>query len=313
MLKPHHTCLILASTMSLLCTACRDESLNTGNATVRMGLTHCSIKENKGIFTIPVTVEGEQNGPIHVDIAVMGSQSTAIEDRHYYITGKSLTIPPHKQSVNIEISAVDDRIVNPDRTFTLQIASADGARISPTQSTCNVTLLDNDNIPYERLQGTWTVHAIDQGPDGPLAATWQTQLRPYDEADPRYGRQLAMQGWMAFGEYYDFISMPLNFSYNDETAEISLGIALGETVADSLNFAGSSDEADPNTLCHVVTAGQGMGYVTRGSIVGHINSQGDTIVFESGMPLTGIVYNQNGTAISTWMEQDNIVLTLQQP
>ena len=211
---------------------------------------------------------------------------------------------------DVEILPVDDRLVNADRTFTLQIVGAEGAVVSATQSACDVTLIDNDAIPYERLQGTWTVHALDYGPDGSVRASWTTQVTPYDEADARYGRQLAMRGWMAFGEEYSFITMPLNFSYSDDTGQTSVGIALGETVADSLNFSGAYDEADPNALCHVVTAGAGMGYVTRGSIVGHLNPQGDTITFDAGMPLTGIVYNRNGNAISTWMEQDSIVMTL---
>ena len=294
--------------LCVLCASCKEEKYNTGQATVQMGQTTYTVKESKGIFTVPIVVTGEQNGPIRVEVAVVPAGGTAVEDQHFYITGKTLNIPAGKQRADVEIRAVDDRIINADRTFTLQIVHADGAAVSATQSACAVTLRDNDNIPYERLQGVWTVQALDAGPDGMLRASWTTEVTPYDETDAHYGKQLAMKGWMAFGEEYPFITMPLNFSYDDETGQMSVGIALGETVADSLNFSGGQD--DPDALCHVVTAGSGMGYITRGSIVGHVNPQGDTIVFDAGMPLVGIVYNAGGTAISVWIEQDSIVMTL---
>jgi hypothetical protein len=278
---------------------------------VQLGEATISFKESKGIFRIPITVTGEQNGPIHVEIAVAENNSqTAIEDQHFYITGKSFNIPEDKQSVNIEIWAVDDHSINTDRTFTLQIVHADGADISTTQAFCTVTLLDNDQIPYERLQGTWIVEAIDRSDEDYIRQTWQTHVTPYEEGDTHYGKQLAMRNWMANGYEYDFITMPLNFRYDTNTSKVSVGIALGETIADSVNFSGTTDPSDPDFLCHVVSAGSGTSYITKGEIMGHINPTSDTIIFEAGMPLTGIIYNSQGKSIATWMEQDSIIMTL---
>ncbi len=305
-----HLCALLL--LCALYASCqKGDTYNTAPSTVQMGTATYTFKESKGIFRIPISVAGEQNGPIRVEIAVTASSSqTAIEDQHFYITSKTFNIPADKQTVNIEIWAIDDHTINTARTFTLQIVHADGAEISTTQSTCHVTLLDNDQIPYESLQGIWNVEATDVSGDDYTRQTWQTHVTPYDEGDTHYGKQLAMRGWMANGYEYDFITMPLNFRYNQQTGTVSLGIALGETIADSVNFSGTTDTSDPDFLCHVVSAGLSTTYLTKGEITGHINPTGDTIVFEAGMPLTGIIYNSQGKSIATWMEQDSIIMTM---
>lgn len=308
-------CILAIGTM----TSCsKSDDYNTGEATVELDVTSYEYKESKGIFRVPIVVKGEQNGPIFVKIETESTGNGAVEDVHYYITGKSFNIPSGKKTVYVEIKAVDDHVINSDRQFRIKIAEAQGAKISESKSSCLISLLDNDDIPYERLEGTWKVTALEQLWDNNNAMSWQeisweTEITTYDEDSYLYGKQLTMTGWRGYEQTADFIKLPLSFSYNETTKETSIGIALGIVVADSLDFSGTGDETNPQSSCTVRSASyvDGITLLERGTFKGKINATADTITFTRDAFLTSTIHDANNNYLGTWFTQDSIVMVMQ--
>ena len=146
--------LLLAATLFAACSD-DDNDWNNGNATVSMGQTEISVKENKGIFNVPIEVEGTQNGPIRITVEVAETgENPAMDNIHYYVTSKTILIPADATSGNIEIATVDDDDINETRTFTVTITKVEGGSIG-TNAVTTVSLRDNDSAFYEKLQGKW--------------------------------------------------------------------------------------------------------------------------------------------------------------
>ena len=56
--------------------------------------------------------------------------------------------------MNFEFKTVDDKLVNDDRSFDVEIADVKGASIGENKR-LTVTIKDNDSSFYETLSGTW--------------------------------------------------------------------------------------------------------------------------------------------------------------
>lgn len=151
-----------------------DDDFNTaGDVTVSMEQSTMTVDENSDLFYVPIIVTGTSNGPIQVRVTVAENGSTpATADENYLVTTKTINIGKGESVGNVEIIPVDDRFQNADRTFTVTITSASGAKVGQ-QSSCLITLKDNDATLYGRLQGKWTMTGIDAftGGEVSIAAT----------------------------------------------------------------------------------------------------------------------------------------------
>lgn len=240
---------LLAATALVACSD-DDASWNSGAATVEMGQPTVSVRENAGIFNVPVVVTGEQNDYIRVTVEVAETGTTpAMEDVHYYVTSKSIVIPADATSGNIEISAVNDNDVNDARTFTVTIVSAEGATIGQ-QATTTVELRDEDSDFYEKLKGDWTITGIDAN-DGITPISWSGTITGVDEGEDGYGEVLYLSG---FGGY-DFMVVTMLYHYDVTTQSGSLEILYGTMMA-------SQVDADLPTLIDVYA-----GYLNGDNIV----------------------------------------------
>lgn len=282
-----------------------DEPINSNDATVCMGEAEYSVKENKGIFTIPVVAEGERNGSILITVEVKDFDQSCVENKNYIVTSKSIIMPKEKNTVNVEIMAVDDRELNEDRKFSVSITAAKGAKVGG-QNTTLVTLLDNDNIPYDRMGGIWTVTAVNELSEKPETVSWDMQLvTAIDESEPGYGKTITMVDWRTWdGEVYDFLSHTASFNYNERTQTATLDLTMGEVMADSLSF-GTSPEL---MYCSVRSAiPTQTSFSFNGTVVGTVNEDFTKVVFN--LPLLGIVQDSNARPYSYMFWYSDIVMT----
>lgn len=306
-------CLMAAAT---LVSCSDDEKINTGNATVAFGAAEYSVKESKGIFNIPVVVTGEQNGPIEVSITVSSNDAQCKEDVHYLITSKNLIIPADKKQVNIEIKTVDDRIINEDRHFSLHISTANGATIGSSNATANVTLTDNDDIPYERMAGTWIVEAenlLSESGSDPIS--WEMNINVLDDEDPSYGSVLNTTPWAVwdgttpvFDDAGTMLSHQMTFYHNESTGKTTVDMKMGSVMAANLDFGVGQDGTDLSK-CSVRSATMGMaGLSYTGSITGTVSENFDEISFNA--PVYIVVFSTAGNPYMYYGGFDNITLKL---
>lgn len=269
---------LLAATALVACSD-DDASWNTGAATVEMGQQTISVRENAGLFNVPITVTGEQNDYIRVTVEVAETGTTpAMEDVHYYVTSKSIVIPADATSGNIEIKTVNDNDINETRTFTVTIVSAEGATIG-SQNTTTVELRDEDSDFYEKLKGDWTMTGVDASTGG--AANWSVTITSVDEGEAGYGEELILMG------FNNQSALVLNMLYHYDVAsqtgsvEILYGTTMGQ-----LNFTGLG-------VCDVMAGSvSDAGSIivpASGSIPGTWNADMTEVTFDPDAALIGAV------------------------
>jgi hypothetical protein len=278
-------------------TACSDDDdWNTSDATVSLTNQEISFKENKGIVTIPITVEGTLNGPAHITVeTVETGENPAMNDVHYLITSKEINIPEDGSSVSVELMTVDDDEINENRTFILRIKDAQGIKIGSQNETL-VTLKDNDAVFYEKLQGAWT-WSDNQG------NSWNIEIEGYDEDEEGYNDILYMYGVMG----YSWTEVPLKYNFDATTKTGSLTLLYGEIMAEGVNFGLS-------TLMDVYTGGindEGTAITLEGGIEGTWNDDFTQITFEPTKALYLWLFSTGTSDFSgyRWSAMNGIVLS----
>ena len=146
-------------------TACDDDDkTNSADATVQFANTTLQVKENEGLVNIPVTVNGKLNGKVRINLVTEGTgdnpakECQAGDDGDYMFTTKTLVVDADTMTtntINFEMKVLDDNIINPDRTLRLTI-SAEGAQTG-ANSTCDVTILNNEKSLYDLFGGQWVL------------------------------------------------------------------------------------------------------------------------------------------------------------
>ena len=78
----------LAAIMTTACSDDEEMTYNTeGGVIVEMAETNVTVKENHGLFTVPMVITGERNGYITVTVECTETgDDPAIENRHYFLT-----------------------------------------------------------------------------------------------------------------------------------------------------------------------------------------------------------------------------------
>lgn len=270
--------------------ACSDDDNNWNSAsdvTVSMAQTELSVKENKGIFDVPVQVEGEANGPIRVTVEVTEvGESPAMDDVHYLVTSKTIIIPADATTGNIEISTVDDGEINQARQFNVTIVNVEGAQVGSNTTTL-VNLKDNDAAFYEKLQGDWKMNFTSRY-DG--EASWNVKVVGFDEGEAGYDQTLYITGILG----YSFCQLEMSYFFDTASKTGYVEIPLGTYVADY-------DDANGIYACTITDDG----YLSlEGTIKGQWNEDFTEITFEEDKQLIFYVLNNStgkGLGAKDWI------------
>lgn len=218
-------------------TACSDsdDSYNTSSdVTVSFGETSVIADEDyDGTMTnIPIVVDGQTNGKVTVTLEI--TETTAIEDVHFYVTTKTLNIGEGDKSVNFEFHPTGDDEVNEDRSFTVSIVKAEGATIG-ANSSCEVKLLDDDYYMldiYPKLLGQYTFTATNQSTGAAVVNTWT--MTGVEEGEMGFPHTAVITGlnnvaWAGFEAYV---------GYSPKTGRAWMRYQIGQLIAENVGFTG---------------------------------------------------------------------------
>lgn len=272
--------------------SCSDsKDVNTAaNVTVEMGQSEVTVKEHVGRFLVPVKVTGEPNGPVKIRIKVEGSgnnpaapfeESNGQWSGNYIVTSKEISIPADEKTADIEIYTVDDKIQNEDRAFLVTIESADGAAIGTAASTL-VILKDNDSVPYERVQGEWTLSFYDYDN---VPQSMNVNITGYDEDSKKYGVELSLNG--LYADYSTGETAAQVYFYDDEADDMRyMEIEIPQIIG---TYGG-----DTSYSLWLITAQRQAGgsiSMTLNNIIltGIVSDDYETITFDEGIGFAGYV------------------------
>lgn len=217
-------------------TACSDDDnkMNTEqDAVVSLGLTQMEVDEddNGSIYNIPVNITGERNGNVKVTLEV--TEEDAIEDVHFYVTTKTLTIGEDDNYINFEFHPTGDDVVNEDRKFSVSIVNAEGASIG-NDKTCQITLLDDDKYMleiYPKLLGSYTFSATaSNGAD--VRQTWT--MAGVEEGEPGFPHVAYITGLQGSAE----AGFEAYLGYSPKAQRAWMRYELGQVILANAGFEG---------------------------------------------------------------------------
>lgn len=202
-----------------------DEEYNSLQTTVGFQNETIVIKENTGIYNVPIIIEGYRNGDVSLVVEAEGTGANpAKEGVNFRITDKTLSLlavndTTNNAVLNVELETIDDAEINDSRELTLTITTATGATVKTKQTV--VTLRDNDAAFYEKFFGKWTL--IAKNSDDARIEKTITISGPTDESDPDYDKYL----WVsAPGLFNVGVSLncewPMEYVFDKETKSGSL-------------------------------------------------------------------------------------------
>lgn len=226
--------------------SCSDdkETQNTNSdVVVEMESPTFSAKEKAGSLKVPIKVIGKTNGKIYVTMGVKEcGKNPAKEDVHYLVADTTITISD--EIGYVEYRAIDNEEINEDRTFQFIIKEARGAKIGENNVT-TVTIVDDDDAPYDRLQGDWMFTAKDaNGANVSYKVKITEPQKKLDDGtdNPSYDYEL---GYYLYMDGIEGLSGPgfnkvkLDFSYNEKTKQ---GYLAFNCQADYIWFTNSFGE-----------------------------------------------------------------------
>lgn len=291
---------VAMASLSLAACSDKDDYNTTAGVTVEMSQSVLEVKENKGIFKIPVKITGDANGPVRVTVKIEGvgtNPAVPFEDRNgewsgnYIVTSETINIPSDSKTAGIEINTVDDRIENDDRSFSVTIVSAEGATIGTPASTI-VTLLDNDKIPYEKIQGIWNMTASNYFNGAEVSA--QIALEGFEDGTFQYGKLLNLYGWVLEPEE----AMDILFVHDELSGKTNIEINVPQKLGIYQN---------PYYIYAYTING---GYLSGGSLVGEVNEDYTEISFDPEDALIIYVITEDGSdALGSMGAIENIKFT----
>ena len=222
--------LMAAVTLFGACSSDDDSWNSAAEVTVGMENPTMTVSEGKGLFNVPIVVNGETNGNVFVTVEVKEvGDNPAKEDVNYYVTDKTINISDGVG--NVEIETVNDEDINDPRTFEVVIVDAKGAKMSENASTI-VTLKDDDAEFYSKLQGKWTMTGVDRSGE---ALSWSVTITgATDESEEDYNKTLYISGLN--GDSSCEAELSFNFDKETKTGTIAFD-DLGEYPMAAYNFS----------------------------------------------------------------------------
>lgn len=191
-----------------------------------------TVKESAGLCTVPVVVTGEHTGTIRVTFEL--KDHTAKEDENYIVTTKTLLIPAGQEAINFEFKTVDDKVVNDDRSFDIEIADVKGGSIG-TNNRLTVTIKDNDSSFYETLSGTWIFTGTASATNASnVQVGFSVKVNTAEEGTEAYEHYLVCSNKNGFDPDNDIeweFSWRLHYEYDSAAQKTYLSIVPGEDVA----------------------------------------------------------------------------------
>lgn len=141
---------------------------------------------------------------------------------------------PDQETINFEFKTVDDKLVNDDRSFDIEIADVKGASIGENKRLA-VTIKDNDSSLYETLLGTWVftgTASTNQVTNAPVG--FSVKVNTAEEGTEAYGHYLVCSNKNGFDPDNDIeweFSWRLHYEYDSATQKTYISLVPDEDVA----------------------------------------------------------------------------------
>lgn len=153
-MKRYFKLLVALCFCSLMVGACKDldneTEGNSGDIIASFGTPLLKTTENISPLQIPVVLSRPASHDVEVRVAV-SKEDGAVEGTHYKFHSKEVTIAKGASAGYIEVDLMDDREINADRIFEVDLLEATGIKVSETNGVCKVVIRSDEGLPLLEL------------------------------------------------------------------------------------------------------------------------------------------------------------------
>src|SRR5205085_7720405 len=103
-----------------------------------------TVTENAGVASVPFVLSQVSMKPVTVYYTTVGA-GTAAEGVDFIAKSGKFTFDAGKTRMTVDVSIINDSLVEPARTFVMTYTALDGGRVGRQRAT--VTILDDDSAP----------------------------------------------------------------------------------------------------------------------------------------------------------------------
>lgn len=238
--------LVLMTAVTLFAACSDDEVYNSNAVTVGFVSDSYTVRENAKNIDIPILVKGARNGKVSITVITEGTGSNPAkeytnpnEPGHYIVTDKTLDVlvdDEAERTVNVQISPVDDEVINLDRELKVTIVAVNGGQVSTTST--KLTIVDNESNLYERFAGKWHLRgtvSYENTPNETVEEYFSKEVTitaTTDNTKPEYNSILNVLGKELINVGMDLdLNWHFRFTYDREAKNGTLGFICGETIA----------------------------------------------------------------------------------
>lgn len=304
--------ILMTVLLSAALASCEDSKgpEGAGDATIGFAKELYTIKESAGLQRIPVVFTGEpKHYPITFDVAVeltTGDADDTIDTLMYFTQTVGLKNAGIKDApVYVEFTVVDNQYINDPRQATITIENVQGAELAATASTV-IEIADNDNNPYERLWGDWTLTSASSGSFDISISGGFSEKEISDNAD----KLLVCWGWAGYKEDltgYSYTPDHQPVWYLKYDAENQTLTTVPEALITNIFDFSLGEDAEVKMLAGVLEDGKVKAGVAE--VTATWSEDMNTITFDKNYLLVAGVYGVSGQYYGYWNAYDNVVLT----
>ena len=296
----------LAAVSTLMLASCDNTEEGAGDAVIGFATDAYSYKESAGLVRIPLTVEGEaKTWPVTFDIKaeISVSDEADIEKIIHFTQSDGLKYAGNPDApAFVEFTVIDNFEINDNRTVKLTLENVKGAAVGTGSAV--IEIVDNDNNPYDRLMGTWSLSATSLS-DGSTTSfdVIITGGLTEDEAAANAEKTLVCCGYA--GYWWSDSGEPVWYlDYNAEGGYLKL--QTDKIMATEMDF-NLSEYCNVKTWAYIPGASN---LSADGDVYATWSSDCNTITFDPGYGMGGRVFGMDsGTEYGNWISIRDITMT----
>lgn len=309
------TLAVMASSMAFILSSCNgNEVEGKGDATVGFAKSSYTYKESAGLVKLPVEFTGEpKQYPITFSVSVKSDDpEIALDTLVHFTQTESLKYVGNKMApVFIEFQIFDNKYINDSRFITLTLTDISGA--TAANATTVVEIADNDNNPYERLWGNWTLTGKSLSDDS--AASFDVNISggfTDEEVEANADKVLVCWGYAGYMEDYTGQIVPGHqpvwyMDYDGETA--SLSVQVGTLLANIFSFGIDGYSDFELKTASLLVSDDDADFSEKIQIPAKFSADCNTITFQPDYGLCAIIYGDGTYTKYYWKGFYGIVMT----
>lgn len=302
----------LALSLGLVLASCEETQKGAGDATIGFANSTYKYKESAGLVKIPVVFTGEpKEYPITFSVSVASDDpGISLDTLVHFTQTEKLKNSGVDAPIYVEFQIFDNDYINDSRFMTLTLTDINGA--TATNASTKVEIADNDNNPYEKLWGNWTLTGYKVSDNS--SASWDVNISGgFTEEEVEANADKVLVCW-GFNGYQEDVTgkaepghQPVWYMDYDESTR-SLSVQVGTMLANIFNFSIDGYSSFELKTASLLMTDENADFSERVQIPATFSEDLNTITFNPNYALAAVIYGDGAYTNYYWAGFHTVVM-----